>query len=78
MPDVDLAVVNPFKPTPAPAKAGAPCVVCGHPEAMHCKGNVSHAWHKDVIRMVRNARKAICHNRHCEAPLCSCTNYRAS
>ncbi len=49
---------------------------CGHAEKEHCKGHTSHAYYKDVARMVPKARKHECTTRHCEAALCCCTNYR--
>lgn len=51
------------------------CAYCGCKEKDHCKGGERHSNYKDAMRMNPRPRVHVCTNRHCESPLCCCTNY---
>ena len=54
------------------------CGFCNHEEKDHCKGNVSHGYHKEESRMVPAAwrrQSTTCKTRHCNNLLCCCVDF---
>lgn len=49
---------------------------CTHPEKKHCEGSVPHSTYKDAARMVPRPKVELCLGRHCEEPLCDCSDFR--
>lgn len=52
------------------------CKRCEHKLSEHCAGGVRHSTYKDQARMVKHPVVSTCTTRHCEAPICSCTDYQ--
>jgi hypothetical protein len=60
-------------PSPSPDR---PCRRCDHALSDHCKGQVSHGYHKeDMWPAEQRTRTVICHTRHCNLPICSCVDF---
>lgn len=69
-----------FGPTPA-KRVHTPgmCFCCNHPSGGHCKGGVKHGRYRFTPGVPAPAGSQFtCTTRHCEEPLCSCTNFAAT
>lgn len=49
---------------------------CTHAEKKHCEGGVLHSTYKDQARQVPHPKTTKCLSRHCDEPLCDCTDFK--
>lgn len=55
------------------------CLACNCPEKDHCKGGVTHGRWRATPGVKAPANQVfVCTSRHCDSPLCCCTNYVSS